>query len=142
MTPERIDELRIKYAFPKIAKPDVDECLNEIEALRAECDALKARIAEVTCPECGVFLGMTDHHMDCKTGAEIDRKMMPEARWLWKNKAALQALVEGRAAVVPLRLSDNKTYIPVGYDRYFGRDDLELHESLQLVRLDKPVEDK
>jgi protein gp37 len=36
------------------------------------------KIAEVTCPECGVFFGTTDHDMDCKTGAEIDRKMMPE----------------------------------------------------------------
>lgn len=59
---------------------------------------------DVTCPECGIALGLTDHHLDCETGAALDKKMSAEVLWRMKNKPAIQALIDGRAAVVPLKV--------------------------------------
>lgn len=96
----------------------------------------------VTCPECGIALGMTSHRLDCETGAEIERKMMPEWRWLWNNKAALQALAEGRAAVLPLTYDDERLGLLDLADIVYSNEEGEVSAPVAGFRLDKPVENK
>ena len=158
MTPDHIAALRLRYATPKPGREDMQAALNEIERLRAEVlesrekarddsamignertlsllllaerDQLRARVAEVTCPECGVFVGMSDHDMDCETGHALDKKMGIELQWRMKNKAAIQALVDGRAAVVPLG----------DVNHFYGQDGEDGWKDISEIRLDKPME--
>lgn len=88
------DELRAKVDELEAEATRLSE---HATAIRAQRDQLRARVAEVTCPECGAFVGMSDHDMDCETGHALDKKMGIELQGRMKNKAAIQALVDGRA---------------------------------------------
>ena len=57
--------------------------------------------------------------------------MLPEGKWLWKNKVALHALIEGRAAVVTLALDDHTSAESALWEK-----------SVNCVCLDKPMENK
>lgn len=98
----------------------------------AERDQLRSRVEELE--EVGKsFVGC----------GFVSQSAWDTAKWLTRNCAALQYLVEGRAAVVPLTYDDAYMGEVPLLDLHYGTEDEdELSAPVDKFRLDKPVEDK
>ncbi len=153
---------------------ECDELLNRIRDMEEDNDQLRVELADLRdaaddhLPGIAYLSGAADRKDVCRKlrarVAELhdeltSRDLVIEGmraldKWTVENTAALEALIEGRAAVVPLELS-NQNLVDTGTvncydyefygDRYSHADDDHREWwdlAVRVSRLDKPVEDK
>ena len=97
----------------------------------AEIEALRARVQ-----------AQDDFLAECETAAREGRATPAQLQmmWLTKNGEAFNSLIEGRAAVVPLREAYKSITIQIHVQDVPNKDRQSLHFWIDTFRLDKPVE--
>ena len=146
-------------ALAKAARRDAERQDAKVEALEAERDQLRARVEELEDIKTSITVDERLVEMQIKHDArvaelleannrEVERRRFYTGKgfnnWIENNWDACEALVENRAAVVPLNCPNaegsNTTIVGVEYWTDAVPGTPKLWARIDVVRIDKPVE--